>query len=259
MAETRESGDYPMATVRHLSKAPITEAILDFRVRLPADVQVETLRNALPQLASAYPNVEDAWLIDGSCAFSSEFGNPLSPSSKRANGFFLRSPVGKQVAQFRLDGFTFSRLAPYTSWEEIEPEAFRLWEVYRGAAKPEALFRVAVRYINHIRLPETALELNDILVSAPEGPGELPRTLASFLTRVVVPLSMPNTHVGVVQAYNVPPAVVADTLLLDVDVSRNEEMDLSSATLRPVFEQLREFKNLAFFGSLTEQIVRVFE
>lgn len=70
---------------------------------------------------------------------------------------------------------------------------------------------------------------------------------------------MPNTHVGIVQAYNAPPAAAANTLLLDLDVFRDEEMDLASVALRPVFEQLRVFKNLAFFGSLTEQIVRGFE
>jgi len=244
-----------MATVRHLNKAPITEAVFDFRTRLPLDAEPENLKNELSVLEGTYPKVEEAWLIEGSFAFSSESVKPLSASSKKANGFFLRSQDGTQVAQFRFDGFTFNRLAPYTSWEEIAPEAFRLWEIYCKIVRPAALYRVALRYINHIPLPQTPLEMDDVLVSAPKVPVEFPQVLASFLTRVVVPLPMPNTHVAVVQAYNTLPAAAADTILLDLDVARDEEMDLSSTTLRPVFEQLRLFKNQAFFGSLTENFV----
>ena len=244
-----------MARTRHLINAPITEAVFDFRTRLPLGVDREFLRNELSVLRETYPEVEEAWLIEGSLAFSSESANPLSSSSKKANGFFVRSQDGKQLAQFRFDGFTFNRLAPYTSWDAIAPEAFRLWEIYCRILKPDALYRVAVRYINHIPLPQTPVDMDDLLVSAPKVPVELPQIPASFLTRVVVPLPMPNTHVAIVHAYNTLPAATADAILLDLDVARNEEMGLSTDTLRPIFEQLRVFKNKAFFGSLTEGMV----
>ena len=143
-----------MALQRYLRKAPITEAVLDFRVRLPAEIQVQTFSEAAADLSSTYPTNEEAWLIESSFAFSADPATTASSSSRRANGLILRSSDGRHVAQFRLDGFTFSRLAPYTSWDEIAPEAFRLWEIYQRIAKPEALLRVATRYINRIQLPE---------------------------------------------------------------------------------------------------------
>ena len=229
---------------------------MDFRTRLTSGAEPQDFKAQLSTLAD-YPIVEEAWLIEGSIAFSSE-AVPLSSSSKKANGFLLRSPDGKQVAQFRLDGFTFNRLAPYTSWDEIAPEAFRLWEVYRKIVRPEALYRIAVRYINQIALPDDLIDMDEALISGPRLPAELPQTFYSFLNRVVIPLPMPNTNVAIVQAYNTLPAATADSILVDLDVARNEEMDLTSTSLRPVFEEFRVFKNQAFFGSLTEKMIARF-
>ncbi len=249
-----------MARVREkLSRAPVTEAVLDFRTRLPEGTSLATLRKAIGGLVREYPHVEDAWLLSGSVEFSPGLESPISSGSKTPNGYFARTADGKQIAQFRLDGFTFSRLAPYTSWQEVSREAFRLWETYREAAKPAALYRIAVRYINNIPLPDDSVEMNDLLTSAPQVPEELPQLLGGFLTKVVVPLPVRNAHVSIVQAYQAPPAAAPSSILLDIDVFRTDEVDLAVGNLKPMFEQLRTYKNLAFFGGLTEETVRRLE
>lgn len=247
-----------MARIRYLKKAPITEAVLDFRTQLPEGVTIESLEAAVNRLSSDYPQIEKIWRVESSFRFSSDAAGTAASSSRRINGYSLSSPDGKQVIQFRLDGFTFSRLAPYTSWEKTEPEAIRLWEIYREVATPEVLFRIAVRYINQIPLPAPNTEMADILVSPPQVPSELPQQFTTFLTRVVVPLEK-KTHVSITHAYNVPPATSGNTVLLDIDVVRTEELDPEPASLRPIFDELREFKNRAFFGSLTEESVEKFE
>jgi len=248
-----------VASVRHLARAPITEAVWDFRVQLPSGTRAEQLGQVATELSNDYPVKEEAWLVEGTFAFSSEAGSAVSSSARRLNGYFFRSRDEKQLAQFRLDGFTFNRLAPYTSWDELTPEAFRLWEIYKKIAGPQALHRIAVRFINRIALPGTATELDDFLTAVPRIPGELPQLMAGFFSRVVVPLSMPNTNAAIVQAMGLPPAAPVNTILLDVDVFRAEELDPAPSFLRPLFDEFRAFKNHAFFGSLTEQAVRAFE
>lgn len=248
-----------MATGRHLARAPIAEAIWDFRVQLAPEKRSEELGQAAAELSNDYPTREEAWLVEGTFAFSSEAGSTVSSSARRSNGYFFRSRDGKQLAQFRLDGLTFNRLAPYTSWDELTPEAFRLWNIYRKIAAPQTLHRVAVRFINHIALPATTTDLDDLLTGVPRIPAELPQVMAGFISRVVVPLSMPNTHAAIVQAMAFPPAAPSNTILLDIDVFRAEELKPASDSLRPLFDEFRTFKNNAFFGSLTEQAVRLFE
>lgn len=74
----------------------------------------------------------------------------ISPSGLPEQGMTQESLIGyrfissdsKQVAQFRVDGFTFNRLAPYTAWNEIVPQVFELWGHYTRTAQPQMIVRV---------------------------------------------------------------------------------------------------------------------
>ncbi len=41
------------------------------------------------------------------------------PRDEGIQGYFYKSDDGKNIARFRKDGFTFSRLKPYTDWESV--------------------------------------------------------------------------------------------------------------------------------------------
>ena len=71
----------------------------------------------------------------------------------------LKSHDGLSIAQFRIDGFTYNRLRPYPSWEDILPEAIRLWRIYVATVVPEGIARAAVRYVTALncRLPAGGL------------------------------------------------------------------------------------------------------
>ena len=81
---------------------------------------------------------------------------PLGVSTRairKMNGVRLTSEDGRQVAQLRTDGFSFSRLAPYEDWSTFFAEAGRLWGAYIDIAEPRRTTGVAVRYINQIVVP----------------------------------------------------------------------------------------------------------
>jgi len=46
------------------------------------------------------------------------------------NGLRFQSADQLHVAQFKRDGFVFSRLRPYQTWEQFEEEAKRLWKLH---------------------------------------------------------------------------------------------------------------------------------
>ena len=45
----------------------------------------------------------------------------------------------KEVLQFGIGGYTFSRLSPYQSWEMHFPKAMKYWERYLDVVKPNHL------------------------------------------------------------------------------------------------------------------------
>ncbi len=107
-----------MAKKQPLSKAPIKEAIIEFCVVLPKQTTIEVLGRELSQLESDYPNKEQ--LIKGSFDISLDKDiSVLSDPEQQIEGYRFSSVNRKQVVQFRLNGFAFSRLEPYRDWEQI--------------------------------------------------------------------------------------------------------------------------------------------
>ena len=124
-----------MPKVRHLKNAPITEAVIDFRVVLPEGFDISKFSKVKKELGDQYQEPEEirrqalsVELKEGSIAqVIKDLGNI---------GFRITSSDDKNIALFKQDGFTFSRLKPYTSWEKVTSEAFRLWDIYVKTSSP---------------------------------------------------------------------------------------------------------------------------
>lgn len=141
MSQAKES--YP-----HLGKAPIVEAVIDFRVKLSADFKLEVFHPLRTHLAEEYPGFEEQQIIEQIIKQEPGQGPEFSTRLSGIHGHRLISKDGKNVVQLRRDGFTFSRLNPYTNWEDVFGQAWRLWEMYVETAKPLEVSRLAARYIN---------------------------------------------------------------------------------------------------------------
>lgn len=237
----------------HLDNAPITEAIIDFRVRLPGAFEILRLKEAHAQLSADYPTLEEQQVTQQQ--FEQRLGQPpkLTARSQGVLGYRFRSGDAKSLVQFRRNGFTFNRLKPYPSWDQVFPEACRLWKIYSTVAHPEEISRIAIRFINRIQLPLPNLELPDYLTAPPPLPQGVPQSLSGFLTRVVIQDPETNLAANIVQALEPPLNEQYVSMILDIDVYQR---DVSQLTLKAVlgqFARLREMKNRIFFGSLTEK------
>ena len=174
-----------MAGYRHLNNAPITEAIIDLRVRLPSEFQVEKFSSLKEMLHDQYPGVDTRKSIEGEMEIG---GSKLRQSLRDTgiHGYVFKSLDNTKVAQFRKDGFTFSRLKPYTNWEDISTEAKNLWKLYVDEASPEVVTRIAVRYINQLNIPLPINNFERYLTVPPRVPDKIPQEVSTFFSRVVV-------------------------------------------------------------------------
>jgi uncharacterized protein (TIGR04255 family) len=249
-----------MADVRHLNKAPITEAIIDFRVKLPSGFKVESFLELKNTIGGRFPKVEERKLF--SSQFGIKKGEPQPPSSKYhgVHGYFFRPEADKKVAQFRIDGFTFSRLKPYTYWEELIGEAKELWGMYGGIAQPEAVTRLAVRYINHINIPLPIDDLSVYFTASPIIPDNIQGVISGFLSKVVVYDQEMDVATNIVQALE--KSTKPDrhiTVVLDIDSYKTGDFNVSNGEMWDIFANLHNIKNQVFFNSITEETARLFE
>jgi uncharacterized protein (TIGR04255 family) len=234
------------------------EAIVDCRTKVPAGFNVDAFQALRTKLSHDYPKVEEQRGFEAEVRVE---GSQLSQSTKQHGmvGLVFRSASGENVAQFRIDGFTFSRLSPYTSWEEVFPEAFRLWKMYAETVIPDFITRIAVRYINKLHIPLPMGNFSEYLSSYPVVPPELPKQIATFLTRIVIPESDFSADAAITQALEKPTDPNSVTIILDIDVYRVRQYEIDDEAIKLEFEELRKLKNIIFFSSITEKTAGLFE
>ena len=107
-----------MAKQRHLPHAPITEALIDIQVPPREGLTFTELKSGLD--ASDFGYYVKNPISQGTFSFTVAPGGQPSTAAESAQvGVRLHSTDEKYVAQFRLAGFTLSRLPPYETWENL--------------------------------------------------------------------------------------------------------------------------------------------
>lgn len=248
--------DTIVARQRHLSRAPITEAIVDIRVKARTDMDALDFTGLRESLAPEFPRATERRGF--SFGMTSATGE-AELKDLGLQGFFFHSADEKTIAQFRIDGFTLNRLAPYTSWEALRPIVARLWQVYLETARPDHVVRVALRYLNRVPIPESPVDLDKYLAAAPSIPAELPQLVSRFLTKVTLQDPDARLTAHVTQQMESDLASRQLVVLLDIDAFQERDQEQLDVPVEPVLEHLHDFKNRIFFGLLTEDAVRMFE
>src|SRR5262249_9107418 len=95
----------------------------------------------------------------------------------------FHSADGRDVVQFRNDGFTYNRLAPYTSGDAVIEEALRVWPAYLEVLARPDVKRIAMRYINRMEGVEPSA-LVQWLAHPPIPPQGPTGSILGFCSRV---------------------------------------------------------------------------
>lgn len=241
---------------RHYPKAPITEAVIDLRVQLPAGFATDDLKKVHLGEEKRYPTVEGLQAGIGQMQF-----RPSISASARAKhiGFMFKSADDKQLYQAQTNGFTVSRLAPYQTWSQFCGETRRLWSIYRAVAKPAKVLRIALRYINRIDIPSPVADLKDYLRTSPEVSPDLPQALSAYFMNLTFPVAEAQCEVRITQTIVAPEVPNIIPVLLDIDSYRTLDLPSDSDDLWPIFEQLRHIKNNVFEACITDNSRKLFQ
>jgi uncharacterized protein (TIGR04255 family) len=247
-----------MASVRHLRRAPITEAIVDFRVMPSSDLRPDNLLRAPALVGPDYPKAERPQRKEARFDIS---GGTAAASVRDLGfmGLWLKTQDERTVAQFRPDGFTLNRLKPYTSWEQMSLEALRLWAIYQDLTKPQSVTRLALRYINHLNLPGPVADLAQYIVEAPRLPGTIPGIITTFRAHLTLEYPEGQMKANVLRGLELSIETTGPSFLFDIDVYRMGPIERSEDVLRDALLGLRDYKNRIFFEGITERFVRDFE
>lgn len=245
-----------MNSTEYLAHAPIIEAIID--IRLKTNIDADKAKSLAPLLPNGYGELMPTFLDDVGFTFSDE--TVKANHDRSLVGYRSDNESEKLVAQFHNNGITVSKLSPYEGWEPFKKKAQQIWEIYKSLLNEPEFSRIAVRYINKISLPfsENGFDFDHYLTNCPQVPGGMPDVLAGFIGRIVIPCEK-ETAIAVItsslSAENQDPL----SLILDIDVYREEYLDLNETEVWAFFDQLRTIKNTAFFGSITDKTKAIYK
>jgi uncharacterized protein (TIGR04255 family) len=245
-----------MATSRHLgSNAPITEALIDIFAALPSGASLDRLRALHECFKDTYPEIQARRRYQGLIQFSA--GSVQSQTQSLAeDGFFFKSPDKRDVVQFRMDGFTVNRLAPYRGFEEMHQRAAKYWRLYCDAIAPESVLAVGVRYINRIAIP-VGVDVSRYFSVAPQLPdGFVHMENFSSSTTFVDPSSGAMAEVALARDPTAGPTATGVGCLLEIAAQQQLGRLVGQDEVDAILASLRALKNKVFFGCITDECVR---
>lgn len=245
---------------QHLPHAPIVEAVIEVRARAECAWEESLVSEQLKPKLPDYPDV--ASQNEFRQEFKLGLGQP--PEARQHDlgwkGLRFQSADKRHVAQFNRDGFVFSRLQPYESWEQLRNEGMRLWRIHADLARPTEVQRIGLRYINRIVLPVQEDKFKDYIQPHAETPSGLDLPFLGFfhLDTLAVP-DYPYT-INVVRTIQPPQDAHAQgiRLILDIDVFTTQPVELRQELLETRMAEMRWLKNKVFYGSITQKALETF-
>ncbi len=235
---------------RLYQRAPITEAIIDLQVKQRKGAtlaDVECVRTGEEQ---RYVERREVAVASVELQLGAD---AQGPPSRELIGIACASQDHRQVFQSRLNGFTFSRLTPYESWEPFCGEARRLWTIYRERVKPAQVTRLAVRYINRFDLSGPPVELKDFFRTTLEISPDLPQKIDGFFVRVLIPQGDLHAQLLINQTNVQSPAPSVVSVVLDIDLFRDFDVPNDEDSIWGFFEKLRVRKDEVFEACITDR------
>jgi uncharacterized protein (TIGR04255 family) len=248
-----------MAKQRHLPHAPITEALIDIQVTPREGLTFTELKSGIDAPDLGY--YVKSPISQGTFSFTVAPGGQPSTAAESAQvGLRLHSTDEKYVAQFRLAGFTLSRLPPYETWENLLEEAKRLWAIYVERFAPTRVVRIATRFINNLQLPlEPGSSFQTYVNKLVDVPEEAPQAVEAFFQRFRLVDSTTSARVMLTLALDGMFAPGRAPVILDVDAFTGAHINPTDRELWNILECLRELKNRSFFGTITERAAELYE
>lgn len=246
----------PATRIPRYKDPPIVEAVVDIDCDLAPTFSLEDVADRAKLELGSYPIVKFQTVLEGEVR--AEPNSQVQVVSRQAPHAIQFFQLGeKQLLQFRARGFSFNRLAPYTTLDDYLPEIERSWNLFRAIASPVAVKAIRLRYINRVPIPigDEGIELSDYLTVAPDVPPESNLTITGFfhqnagieaitghLAQTVL-LSEPVSQ-------DILPIILDITVTHDAASSRVVEVSDWNSIVQQI-QSLRDLKNRIFHNSLT--------
>lgn len=246
-----------MAEIRSLRHPPILEALIDFRFNVPEGVGFDALDKLRSELAQSFPIREEQHQLEFALATGTEAKVPPQARDTIV-GYVLKSADKKKAIMLRRNGCSASHVGGYSSWEALEADAADLLEKFVRQTRAEAVTRVAARFINHIKLAQGLIDLDELLSHGPKVPDGVRDQLFLYQSLLGVVDDRTGLRAVMRQGLVEDASGTTPTIVIDSDVYKEATFEPAYGALSETLSAIRDLKNRIFFGSLQEKVLEAF-
>jgi len=244
----------------HLEKAPIVEAVIGITAPVTSSWEEHSARAAIEPTLNGYRYLDSQKEFEHQVTISKGDNPSLLLRNLGWKGVRFKSNDERHIVDFNRTGYSFSRLEPYINWEQLEGEALRHWPLFRSVGKPDSITRVGVRFINRIVLPVSDSNLANYVTGSPSPPNDLALSFQGFFHHDV--LDVPGHPYGINMIRTIQPPTgntFGPNIILDIDVFTIQNHIVDETTLSSTLREMKWLKNKAFFGSVKEAALELFQ
>lgn len=244
-----------------IPSAPIIEAVVDIDCDLPPKLNLQSLHeSAGDALRDRYPIFRQQF-IQGHVVTKEGDAPPAVQVHQGHGAMQFLSKDEKQLIQFRPNGFSFNRLAPYRSLDDYFSEIEAGWRSFLELAQPVMVRKIGIRMINRIMLPMDGgrLDFSEFLQVSPRLPDTgSPLDFLGFLDQQMALDRETGNRANIIKTTELPQGDKLP-LILDIDVFHPcESRPDDWSAIRDRLASLRSLKNRIFRNTLTPQCLNLF-
>jgi uncharacterized protein (TIGR04255 family) len=241
--------------------APIKEAIFDIRIKEKNLLDIDVLRNIPHELKEKYPTTKTRNRFHGQFTIGQ---GTESFAKTLPEGFIFSNKENSRLFQFRINGYAYNILKPYSNWEDFSKEAFTIWQLYKSLIGDFQIELIALRFINRIELPMPITSFDEYLTYVPPIPDSLPKILSRFFMQVEIPIEQSGTNVILTETIEQIEDFNDNSqklpFLLDINCLKQiPDGSITESKLVEAFSELRNIKNDIFENCITDKARELFK
>lgn len=244
-----------------LANAPIVEAVVDFDCDMPPSFELRDVETQARECyRESYPKFRPQEIHIHNLQNKAD-GSSEHSVTRELDAYQFLNNDEKQLVQVRKRGYSFNRLAVYSSLDDYLPEIERTWKQFIALVSPVQIRVIRLRYVNRLPLPvvDGNVILDEYLTFAPRLPNEKSFTFTGFLNQHRAREIETGDEINIVltaqeEDENVLPVI------FDISTARagNIQPDDWHSILATV-QALRKLKNRIFKDSLTKSCLSLFQ
>lgn len=240
-------------------RPPIVEAVIEHRFE--QTLSEDALKKFVRNVDGSYPTTEQMFDVSLEVTPVAAGQDAATVAKQELAGYRMTASDSINIVVLRKDRIATARRAPYCGWREFSEKANENLLALKKVSGYRTVTRIAARYINRIDIPTQAghaTNAKDYILAAPDLPAEA-AAVDAYSLQLSMPVPAIAGHAVVRTGPVTSPLIDHTSLLLDIDLYRDQNLPQKDADLVQLLEEIRLQKNYLFEAFITARAREIFD